>query len=166
MDMMWLIGHIPTLLAHHAEIFSLLLDQPSPLLQHYSTDTTLPHTLQEWTLAQLDDPQFTADLNPDTADTSEPGDTGLPSSESNVPFTARICTRTPSNFGVEVGGGCGCSRFVNDGLPEPGGFGFPGSLAGQKTAARNTTTISTATPMIAIATFREFDCWVTENSWA
>ena len=64
-DMMWLIGHIPTL-THHAEILSLLLDQPSPLLQHYSTDTTLPSTLQEWTLAQQDDPQFTADLNLDS----------------------------------------------------------------------------------------------------
>ncbi len=27
---------------------------------------TLPSTLQEWTLAQHDDPQFTADLNPDS----------------------------------------------------------------------------------------------------
>jgi transposase InsO family protein len=67
MDMMWLIGHIPTLLAHHAEIFSLLLDLPSPLLQHYPTDASFPDTLQEWTIAQQqDDPQFTADLTPDS----------------------------------------------------------------------------------------------------
>jgi hypothetical protein len=67
--MLWLIGHIPELY-QHAEIFSLLLDRPSPLLEHYPITTALPKTLQEWTTAQQDDPELLSNIDPTSVFTS------------------------------------------------------------------------------------------------
>jgi hypothetical protein len=50
-DMIRLIGNIPTL-HNHAEIFSLLMYRPSPLLEHYPLTTHLPQNLKEWAAAQ------------------------------------------------------------------------------------------------------------------
>jgi transposase InsO family protein len=62
-DMIWLIGNIPAL-RQHAEIFSLLLDRPSPLLEHYPVTSALPKTLHEWTTAQHDDPDLLTTMAP------------------------------------------------------------------------------------------------------
>jgi hypothetical protein len=64
-DMIWIIGNIPTL-HNHAEIFSLLMDRPSPLLEHYPLTTHLPQTLKEWAVAQQDDPDLLAHIDPAT----------------------------------------------------------------------------------------------------
>ncbi len=62
--MLWLIGNIKEL-THHAKIFSLFLDRPSPLLQYYyPSNPILTKTLNEWTHAQRDDSDLLHNVDP------------------------------------------------------------------------------------------------------
>jgi hypothetical protein len=68
-DMLWLIGNIPTL--HRlAEFFYVLLERPSPILEHYPITTALPQTLKESTTAQQGDPELLTTLDPASVSTS------------------------------------------------------------------------------------------------
>ncbi len=66
-DQLWFIGNIPAL-HDFAKIYSQVLKRPPPLLEHFasSRNPTLPSTIAEWKDAQTRDPDFLADIPPES----------------------------------------------------------------------------------------------------
>ena len=66
-DQVWFIGNIPTL-HQFSKIYAQVLQRPAPLLEHFASqrNPSLPNTLAEWKHAQTSDPDFLADIPPDS----------------------------------------------------------------------------------------------------
>jgi hypothetical protein len=66
-DQVWFIGSIPTL-HQFSKIYAQVLQRPTPLLEHFTSqrNISLPSTLAEWKHAQSSDPDFLADIPPDS----------------------------------------------------------------------------------------------------